>query len=395
MMMKPALVNTLALASLASSMLLLAACPGNKTASICEDLGAPESCGQPCTLPSDCGNGTYCGIGSGECTADCTPGGNECGEGYTCAPDGSCQPGSCASIALNLTSIIPSIELVIDRSGSMKWDFSGGNQNPPAGQSRWDAVKTALTAPGTGLINALQTGVYFGAQLYYYDQNAGQCHSGLTAARAISNGAAITSLINSTAPYGGTPTALAVDQAVAQFASNPPPADSPKYILLVTDGEPTLPCQGGTYETNGSLTVAAIQAAHTAGITTLVLGVSNQVAAANLQRFANAGQGLAPDGATNADYAVSSSTTDLVADLTALLGSTRSCNLTLQGSVDPAGAAGGTVQLNGTTLTYGTDWTVLDAQTLQLVGAACDTFLSTPTATLSADFPCGAVTGIS
>ena len=92
---------------------------------------------------------------------------------------------------------------------------------------------------------------------------------------------------------------------------------------------------------------------------------------------------------------MSSSTADLVADLTALLGSTRSCDLTLQGSVDPAAASAGTVQLNGVTLTHGTDWTVLDAQTLQLVGAACETFLSTPTATLSADFPCDAVVAIS
>ncbi|MBK9071133.1 MAG: VWA domain-containing protein [Myxococcales bacterium] len=393
-MMNRALLNMITLASVAACLVVLAGCP-SKSAGVCDSEFAPDSCGQPCTLPTDCSDGTYCGASTGECTADCTPGSNECGEGATCAPDGSCQPGSCASIALNVTSIVPSIELVIDRSGSMKWDFSGNNQNPPAGQSRWDAIKTALIAPTTGLINVLQNGVYFGAQLYYYQANASECHSGLTATRSIANGDAITALINGTAPNGGTPTALAVDQAVAQFSSNPPPTDSPKYILLVTDGEPTLPCQGNTYETNGSLTVASVQAAHAAGITTLVLGVSNQVAAANLQRFANAGQGLPPDGATKADYAVSSSTADLVDDLTALLGSTRSCDLTLQGSVDPAAASAGTVQLNGTTLTHGTDWTVLDAQTLQLVGAACETFLSTPTATLSADFPCDAVVAIS
>lgn len=372
-----------------------AGCSSEKAAGDCDDPTA-ETCdpGQACSGQQDCPAGTYCSESDHTCTADCTPGSDECGEGYFCAENGRCQDATCASIELEVDAITPSIEMVIDRSGSMAWDFAG-NSNPAPGASRWDAVKAALIGGSDALIPTLQSRIYFGALLYYYNTSIPDQHlQTVETARGLNNNAAITNLLTTTAPSGGTPTSLAVGRAVARFDETPAPADSPKYILLVTDGEPTVPGTGSTQETNGSLTVTAIQDAYQAGITTLVLGVSTQIAAANLQRFANAGQGLAPEGGTNADYAVSNNSADLVADLTALLGATRSCDLLLQGSIDPSAASAGTVSLNGAELAYQTDWTIVNPTTLRLEGSACQAFLDSPSASVSANFPCNAVTSI-
>ena len=69
-----------------------------------------------------------------------------------------------------------------------------------------------------------------------------------------------------------------------------------------------------------------------------------------------------------------------------------SCDLTLNGQVDPSTAMSGHVTLNGMTLTYGTDWTVLaDGMTLELEGTACSTLQSSSNPTVTASFPCGSV----
>ena len=59
--------------------------------------------------------------------------------------------------------------------------------------------------------------------------------------------------------------------------------------------------------------------------------------------------------------------------------------------IDPTQASTGTVVLDGTTLTYGTDWTVVNGNTLELLGAACTTLKSSPNPTVTATFSCTAV----
>jgi hypothetical protein len=60
--------------------------------------------------------------------------------------------------------------------------------------------------------------------------------------------------------------------------------------------------------------------------------------------------------------------------------------------VDPGSAPNATVTLDGAPLTFGTDWT-LDANgmTIHILGAACMTLKSTPSAVVDATFPCGSV----
>jgi hypothetical protein len=49
------------------------------------------------------------------------------------------------------------------------------------------------------------------------------------------------------------------------------------------------------------------------------------------------------------------------------------------------------VKLNGTMLQYGTEWELVDQNTIRLLGAACDTLMNSADPTVSANFPCGAI----
>ena len=68
---------------------------------------------------------------------------------------------SCPAVTFSPMLTTPSIELLIDRSGSMAEAIGG--------TSRYNAVRTALTDPTIGVVTRLQTKAYFGASLYSTD----------------------------------------------------------------------------------------------------------------------------------------------------------------------------------------------------------------------------------
>jgi hypothetical protein len=66
----------------------------------------------------------------------------------------------------------------------------------------------------------------------------------------------------------------------------------------------------------------------------------------------------------------------------------------LNGQVTAGTESQGTVTLNGAVVPYGDGWHLVTPSRMELAGAACATLKSTPNATLSARFPCGAITKI-
>ena len=109
-----------------------------------------------------------------------------------------------------------------------------------------------------------------------------------------------------------------------------------------------------------------------------------------LQAMANAGQGVQAN-QPNAKYYTANSPAELQMAFQQIIGGVVSCELQINGTVDPGQAAGGSVTLNGMQLTYGTDWTVVNGSTIKLLGAACDTLKSSTNPMVSASFPCGSV----
>ncbi len=344
-----------------------------------------------CALDGDCDPGFYCGP-DGTCTADCTPGGNQCGDGQECGSDGRCieaGPGpdaeACPSIAVAVDPLIPTVWLVIDQSGSMTQNFNGVD--------RWDAVRDALVNPTTGVVTRLQDKVKFGASLYTSNGGnaGGTCPILSESMPSMANYADIDNLLRTNGPQGDTPTSESIVAVTAAFPPADPANPAPRIIVLATDGDPDNCVDANAHNAaSQAMSETAVASAYTAGIETFVLSVGDDVSATHLQRVADIGIGETPGSGAGTPY-VANDPTELSAAFEDIIRGARTCEFTLDKPVDVSNQCSGTVSLNGTVLECGTDWHLTNDTTLELLGGACDTFLTEDSVQLDAEFPCGVV----
>ncbi len=380
---------------LLSAALTFVAC-GDNAANPCTIIPTPASCNLTCDPAgaNTCPPGMSCDAG-GMCYAQCTPGGAECGDGNLCNDDGRCVPENppppppppeCPRVDFTAKLITPSILLLIDRSDSMLDAF--GNT------TRWRAVRDALTAPMTGVVTTLQSKAYFGSMIYFTSDNSDTCPVLITRPRALDNAAAIAmDLQQDPIREAWTPTRKSIDAAVASFAAAPAPADSPKFIVLATDGNPS--GDGDNCKTYGTPaertgTIAAAQAAFAANIRLFVLSVAEAADAQYVQELANAGAGVQA-GQPNAPVFVGNDPAQLTTSFNTIIRGVVTCDVTITGSVTQEQAGQAVVRLNGRTLTFGTDWVLIGDRTLRLQGQACTDFKNAETPMVNGDFPCGTV----
>jgi hypothetical protein len=354
-----------------------------------------------------CPAGYHCAA-DGTCDALCTQAGNECGDGYTCTADGRCvrtgggsdgppPDTSCPAVHVTATPTTPTVELLLDQSGSMTASYGDG-------LDRWEALRKALIDPTTGVVKTLESKVVFGATLYSnrsHNENGTQvgnlpCPTLTSRPRALNNFTPIEQLLLGSIPDEDTPTPESIDAVRMSFATNPPAQGSPPIIVLATDGLPDTcadadpPTQGRQNAANAA-SVAAAQAAFAAGIKLFFLFVGDDAAGTHPQRMANAGAGLDPV-TGQAPFYVATNPAELTAAFNTIIGGVLSCDLELNGQVDPADAPSGNVIVNGMNLTYGTDWTLdPDGRTIHLLGNACTMLKDTAASTVDATFPCGSV----
>jgi len=395
--------------------LFAAACGSHKSfESLCANqVPPPEACMTACdpasgTGDATCPGGFHC-ASTGKCDALCTPTGGECGNGYSCTNDGFCQQESgddgpiidadCPAVHFTAAKTTPTVELLIDQSGTMTAAYGGTD--------RWNAVRQALLAPNTGVVSKLGDKVVFGASLYSNkskpDMNGQEV--GITPCptvthtvdRKLNNLAQIQKLLQDNNPDEDTPTAESIDAIRADFMAHPPMQGSPPIIVLATDGLPDTcadadpPAGSGRQEAANQKSVAAAKAAYAAGIKLFFLFVGDDQAGNHPQQMANAGAGKDPVTGKEKFY-TAKNPAELTAAFNEIVGGILSCDLKLSGEVDPGRAQTGTVALNGTVLTYGTDWNVdADGVTLHLLGAACNTLKTANNPTVDATFDCGSV----
>lgn len=303
---------------------------------------------------------------------------------------GDADGGDCPSVVASLDPVIPTVMLLLDQSGSMSAGYGGG-------LTRYQAMVEALANPTSGVVAQLAGQVKFGASLYTsHGGNAGgTCPILQTVAPAMDNYAAIDALLRGNGPDGDTPTGesiSAVTQVLLGIPVNPDDGPSPLVIVVATDGEPDT-CAVPNPQQGQPESIAAAQAAYAAGVRLYMLGVGDEVGAPHLQDMANAGAGLPVGGATNAPYYQANDPAALVAAFQQIVNGVRECTFTVDGTVDLAQAPFAEVVLNGVVLGYQdpNGWHMVDEHTLQLDGAACDTFKNDPSVNFSATFPCGAI----
>jgi hypothetical protein len=388
------------------------ACGNRSFESLCANqVPPPLACNTACDptpgAQNACPAGFHCAA-NGKCDTLCTPKGNECGDGYSCTTDGFCQnkgdgnndppidSPDCPAVHVTATPTTPTVELLIDQSGTMTATY--GNTN------RWDAIRKALIDPTTGVVATLANKVVFGATLYSnksHDVNGTQvgnapCPTLTSRPRALNNFTAIQQLLQGANPDEDTPTPESIDAIRASFAANPPAQGSPPIIVLATDGLPDTcadadPPNQARQDAANAASVLAAQKAYMAGIKLFFLFVGDDAAGTHPQRMANAGAGLDPVTGT-APFYVATNPAQLTTAFNTIIGGVLSCDLKLNGHVDASDAPNGTVIVNGTTLTYGTDWTLdADSVTIHLLGTACNMLKNVAASTVDATFPCGTV----
>nr|PZN29135.1 MAG: hypothetical protein DIU78_01035 [Pseudomonadota bacterium] len=226
-----------------------------------------------------------------------------------------------------------------------------------------------------------------------------------------------------------TPTGHAIARVAADLAQFNPDPPGPKYILLVTDGNPNT-CRTLDPQCGQDLSVKAVQEAWAQGIGTFVVGIGDIVTAntgceaaqarcgtQHLQDLANAGLGLPvqqppeqyqylncitnypPDfpavlqatyssSPGKAQYFTATNQSELTLAIQGLLNRVLSCTVEMN-AVVTGNPALGVVEVSGQQVPYNdpNGWTLEpDNYRVTLTGTACDTFKAT--GDLKIQFPC-------
>jgi hypothetical protein len=335
----------------------------------------------------------------------------------------------CDNASFEFESVIPTVMILVDRSSSM-FDVPYGVY-----ANRWEPLKLALVGNGAdnlGVVGSLQPAVRFGFAAYTSQKaNAAACPSviGAEVPIALANYVPIKQAYDAVSydPIldggganldfkGETPTGEAINVIAPVLNQFPEPG--PKYLLLVTDGQPDT-CGVPDPQCGQDVSVAAVQYARTLGIGTFVVGIEMTEfdASRHLTQLANAGTGLPveqgatfpncqawlsslPGGGNSATYSspmgtatpyLPQSPEQLAGAIAAIIGSVRSCEFDLTSvSIVTTRASEGQIQLGGRLLEYGTPdgWELVGSNTIRINGLACDEIRNTPQPFLYVGFPC-------
>lgn len=273
-------------------------------------------------------------------------------------------PPACDKLRLQGAPNSPDILIVLDRSGSMV----GFGDVRNAGKNRWLPSVSAIRT----LTSELTETVAFGLMLFpdpaanggvtipgigtFGGNGMGGCTPGKVNVPVNLNTAdEIAAALERSAPdvAGATPTAASL--VAARMALDTSCADcrpTPKYVLLVTDGQPTCGMGGA-----GDTAAADIEATNVAidnltadGVKTYVIGYDT----ASDPAAATAMDGFAMHGGTEKHFPVEDEAT-LIAELTRIAGALVPCEFELSMDIpDPSYVR---VEIDGVTYNYGTDWT--------------------------------------
>jgi hypothetical protein len=306
----------------------------------------------------------------------------------------------CNKVAIEFAPKVPAVFILVDRSSSM---FE---------RSLWDPLKQGVLA----VVQQLEGEMRFGFSSYTGERDRMCPELSMIVPVAESNYAAIERAYNSIERpqfKGETPTSLALSAVSETLLQEP--ADDPKYIVLVTDGEPDF-CDDPNVTCSRDAVVAAAQEAFARGVGTFVFSIGGEVDRSHLGDLANAGVGLPVEDRQMAvmyqcperrgTYGTTTGSAPffepdvsdqqaLVAALSGAIAGVRSCIFDLQGKVqiDLTMADQGLVTIDGEPVTYGApDGFRMNSPTqLELLGAACTRLKQPETMRVSIDFPCKAI----
>jgi hypothetical protein len=335
------------------------------------------------------------------------PNGGASGVGGFAAVGGASDPsGVCEIIRADADPQVPDMMIVLDRSGSMT---EGG---------RWTPSVSALKR----VTMELQSQIAFGLAMFPApppdpSMVIGGAFACLTAPDpqmcldmielqscapggvitpiAIDNAAAIGMVLDQTIPGGGTPTPETLQTLVAEFANQSVDPDSippVKYILLVTDGQPTCPVGMGSDVTPADVDAsnAAMDALTAAGVKTYVIGYDtntpgNEALAQVLDGFAQRG------GTGDTMHRPVEDEESLLMVLQSIASELVSCTYVLDNP--PSRADFVLVKLDGMQINLNdpNGWMLVGDRTVEVQGAACEQLRSTGSHSIEVSVQCSVV----
>lgn len=294
--------------------------------------------------------------------------------------NGNPNPGpvdnTCFSKPVTARPTSPEFLIVLDRSGSMiGLGTSGGLRWEPSVSAvqRFTSELTETVKFGLMMFPGVTGSIIPGLPALPGLDDEARCAAGtLEVPIDLNTAGAIAQSMRQTPPdFGQTPTATTMQAALEVLNVNVgDTAPVPRYVLLITDGQPNC---GADLEMTLPEDVTAVDAALDAlfevGIKTFVIGydmASNPGLAANMDEFAQ-------HGGTERAYAVEDEQS-LIDELTRITGALVSCEIDVSEddeleTIDPAYLR---VEIDGTTYEYGTDWILEEKKVVLLEGAgAC------------------------
>ena len=191
----------------------------------------------PPNINAEIGGGGNGGNGGGSRRSSGT--GGRTGVTVDAAPPIPTMDANCGSTRNPTTRQPPDLLLVFDRSGSMAEDPATGQSCMPAATcpSKWNQATAAVNM---AVANS-QTTIRWGLKLFSTNGNNCNVNAGVQVNIGLNSANAIAGALAGAGPAGATPTTLAMTRAGDYLAGLTTP--NPRFIVLVTDGQPT--CGGG------------------------------------------------------------------------------------------------------------------------------------------------------
>jgi hypothetical protein len=319
----------------------------------------------------------------------------------------ACIPGR-----FDLSPVIPELVFVIDRSGSMRFTLDGRDAQPGE-QTRWEVLEDAFSQVLPSFEGRLKMGAKFYPDAIDQPINPGdECISTkvVEVPPQLDNAGPILATFPGTRPFGGTPTASAIDTTVKFL--NARTRSVSKFIVLATDGAPncnpnlmigptcvcTSPNPDTCQQPDGQLgCLDRIEALRviTDGAKTIpiyVLGLGGNNEALYLQTLEDMAVAGGRPKAGMPRYYSGRSGAEIRASLEEIERSVTKCTFTTPSAPDDPDAidltVGGQPILRDPTRQNGWDWIDRVFGQIALFGAACDAAQQNGGTTLSATVRC-------